>query len=174
VRAHRLILGLASPAFAAMFDSPMAEGRDSGLARIDLSDLFSTESVKVAVRYCYTGVVNDGSPSSDVLAPPLRPTNPGVELVCESLRAADYLQLQHLKETLEVLLVSWDAVSLTNCCALLQVAQRAECTQLQGAVITFMREMHDVVSLQPEYAAMDGSLRDAIADLTWTPPTSAA
>ena len=118
MHAHKLVLALSSPTFAAMFKAgAMAEGAHERLARVPM-DLFDADVFRIGLRYLYTGqlpLLEPGAsdePGASAAAAAsaaasvvsvgpegvLRPDSQGVGRLLELLRLADYLELNHLKQ----------------------------------------------------------------------------
>ena len=178
VHAHKLILGLSSPTFAAMFraGSGLAEADATRLARVPM-DLFRVDVFRVALRYLYMGElpieeVPEGSGGGEAAADAthdsplvLRPTSEGVGALLELLRLADYLELTHLRQRCERVLVDWDVVQVENVVELYKHAKLCSAAQLVRTCVQYMRVMFDVVKETPEWAGLDDELKSVVQTL---------
>ena len=90
---HKMILSARSPVFSRMLQSEMKE-KASGV--VDLTDT-RPEVVKELLKFIYSGTCyNDKEEEPE----------PGVDIVCELLEAADKYELEHLKKMCEYTLSS--------------------------------------------------------------------
>ena len=160
--AHKLVLALASPVFAAMFASALAEGVQAsgarGRARIAVGADVSARAFSAALQYLYRGEL----PAA--LAPHAPPSDDGLALACELLQLADLYELEHLKQTLEAEVTRWDVVDVHNACALATHAHACNAAQLLAACVFFLREMHAVVSVTPQWAELPRAVVEAVVD----------
>ena len=148
VHAHKLILALSSPTFAAMFGGSMAEGQ-GGRHTIKMGEglcPFGADAFRLALLYIYTGELpaadaphdaqrressavggsKTATRTSRAEPTPLRPTTNGVARLLELLMAADYLQLEHLKQLGERMMIDWEVLQVRA-----RVNPRSYCSSLR-------------------------------------------
>ena len=83
------------------------------------------------------------------------------------LRVADFFDLEHLKQLLELMLVvEWQVVQLENVVSLYEHACHLDCRQLKAACVGFIRDSFDVVSQTPEWGQLSDELREPVVTLT--------
>ena len=178
VFAHKLVLALSSPTFAAMFSGgSFAEGQ-GGMARIDMCDpasrIFGRDALRLALCFMYTGEIPLAVPPAAKppaaehgggrLAP-LTPTSSGVSRLLELLLVADYMQHSHMKQTCEKLLIDWEVLQVENVVSIFEHAVGASCAQLRASCVQYMRGMFDVVSASEGWARLCETYRKEVTTL---------
>ena len=118
----------------------------------------SSRAFSAALQYLYRGEL----PAA--LAPHAPPSDDGLALACELLQLADLYELEHLKQTLEAEVTRWDVVDVHNACALATHAHACNAAQLLAACVFFLREMHAVVSVTPQWAELPRAVVEAVVD----------
>ena len=96
---------------------------------------------------------------------PLRPTDEGVGRLLEVLQAADYLELAHLKQLGERLIVDWEVLQVENCLAVFERACATRCDQLRASCVQFIRGMFDVIKETEQYQELPEELRREVQEL---------
>lgn len=156
IHAHKLVLSLSSPTFAAMFSSQMAEGSHTCLTRVPMdSKMFNVSSFRAALRYIYTGLLPDS----------LVPTPTGVTMLLELLRVADYLTLAHLKQVCERLFIDWEVLQVENVVNIFDHSCQANCSQLRAACVQFIRAMFDLVKETEAFLQLPEALKREVQNL---------
>ena len=79
----------------------------------------------------------------------------GVGRLLELLMVADYLQLDHLKQTAERMCISWGVIQVENVLHVYQHAAGASCAQLRATCVQYVRGMFDVVSMTQAWQSLD-------------------
>ena len=97
-----------------------------------ISKAFSSGGKATATRVSDGG---GGGPEPE----PLRPTDEGVARLLEVLQAADYLELAHLKQLGERLVVEWEVLQVENCLAVYERACATRCDQVRRRHRTIYR-----------------------------------
>ena len=151
-------------------------------------DLFTPDVFRLGLRYLYTGELSVGSPGVESLGdegaaagaaeharlhavPPtsegytVPPTSEGVAQLLELMRLGDYLELAHLKQRCERVLVDWDAIQVENVIDLYTHAAQCNCLQLKATCLQFIRLMFDVVRETDAYGALSEALRREVTSL---------
>lgn len=121
--AHRSILSVRSPVFAAMFSHSMLEDQNS---TIEITDL-QPETVRALLEYIYTSNVEEIDEHNAV----------------EIFKAADKYELELLKQRAELIMMN--SLSVSNCTMLYIVADLHNATELKKSVLNFiMRNILEV------------------------------
>ncbi|CAF3323595.1 unnamed protein product [Rotaria sp. Silwood1] len=121
--AHRSILSVRSPVFAAMFSHSMLEGQNS---TIEITDL-QPETVRALLEYIYTSNVEEIDEHNAV----------------EIFKAADKYELEFLKQKAELIMMN--SLSVSNCTMLYIVADLHNAHELKKRVLNFiMRNILEV------------------------------
>ena len=170
VYAHKLLLALSSPTFAAMFTSALAEGRGGQLMMPMDESLFGADALRLALTYMYTGelpIADDTHPAppADAKVAPLRPTSSGVARLLEVLLVADYLQLEHLKQLGERLIIDWEVLQVENVVDVYEHASGAKCAQLKASCVQYIRGMFEVVQETEAWARLGEGLQREVTEL---------
>jgi len=121
--AHRSILSVRSPVFAAMFSHSMLEDQNS---TIEITDL-QPETVRALLEYIYTSNVEEIDEHNAV----------------EIFKAADKYELELLKQRAELIMMN--SLSVSNCTMLYIVADLHNAIELKKRVLNFiMRNILEV------------------------------
>jgi hypothetical protein len=121
--AHRSILSVRSPVFAAMFSHSMLEDQNS---TIEITDL-QPETVRALLEYIYTSNVEEIDEHNAV----------------EIFKAADKYELELLKQKAELIMMN--SLSVSNCTMLYIVADLHNANELKKRVLNFiMRNILEV------------------------------
>jgi hypothetical protein len=121
--AHRSILSVRSPVFAAMFSHSMLEDQNS---TIEITDL-QPETVRALLEYIYTSNVEEIDEHNAV----------------EIFKAADKYELELLKQKAELIMMN--SLSVSNCTMLYIVADLHNANELKRRVLSFiMRNILEV------------------------------
>ena len=149
--AHKLVLGLACPAFHVMFSGGFSEAMGGSNTIITLPEWADEYSVKYLLKYLY-GVV--GNPLVGVGA-----TQDTITSVCTLLRLADFYNLEHLKSLAEVWLSTNEIIDVFNVVGLLTHAHACRAKQLMEFTSYCCREMSKVVMSTDEWHELDPVLQ---------------
>eukprot|EP00286_Rhodomonas_abbreviata_P026248 CAMPEP_0181299902 /NCGR_PEP_ID=MMETSP1101-20121128/6598_1 /TAXON_ID=46948 /ORGANISM="Rhodomonas abbreviata, Strain Caron Lab Isolate" /LENGTH=1728 /DNA_ID=CAMNT_0023405091 /DNA_START=13 /DNA_END=5195 /DNA_ORIENTATION=- len=161
---HRLFIGMASPVFQALFQSPMTGEKScrdpefraaaGGRWRLEAPEWASAEGVRAFMLYLYTGTL------PECLDDTMVPTQARVTGVIEQLRLASYYDCPHLLQSCEAFLASTEGVAqLTNLLDLLQLADDSDAQKLRAHVVHRAREALHIMTALPEWEALPEAMK---------------
>ncbi|KAH3743722.1 Ubiquitin-associated/translation elongation factor EF1B [Pelomyxa schiedti] len=154
VYAHKLVLGLCSEFFSAMFSAQSGFKERSATAVIQLPEI-KKQSVLIFLKYLY-GL---GTPDKFL---PGGLTQSNVDIVCGLLRLSDQFLMAHLKQWCEVYLskcCSKDSMTVSGVCELFSVAISCDADQLCKLCAFNIRNLYSVISTSSHWAALPDHIK---------------